>query len=232
MRFLQKTSPPDRFVDWLDQASETWQPVWEGLQNPVKWNVKETLRAEQGDCCAYCGARLVHAVTPGDPDSLKHVEHIEHLVPRATDPGRALDWANLVLSCGGETGDPAPSHKHCGHAKGDWYDANSFVGPTDRGCEEAFRYRANGSIGPGHSPAGKASEAPLETIARLNLDCARLRRRRKAALQGLLGERFEVLDDLEPRNLQSLVASQDRRDDHGRLPAFGVVLRQVLLSLA
>ena len=219
---------PGELAEWLAAANADWQPSWEGLAGATKAAVREGLRREQGDTCAYCGARLLRQARPGNPNSLKEIEHIEHLAPREAVPARALDWTNLVLSCGGETGEVPPGHKHCGHAKANWHDQTRFVTPVHEGCEEALIYLENGCVRPGLPPPGLHAEAPAETLRRLNLDCVRLRSRRRAAIDGALGPGLQDLDELQEADLIALRSGLLAPQADGTLPEFGRAVVAVL----
>ena len=64
--------------------------------------IKEALRGETHDKCAYCESRFAH-VAPGD---------IEHILPKAHFEDLVCDWDNLTLVCG-----------ECNRRKGDYGDA-------------------------------------------------------------------------------------------------------------
>jgi hypothetical protein len=73
---------------------------------------------------------------------------------------------------------------HCGNRKGDWYDPVRTVSPLAEDCESFFRYTLAGEMVPSReAPNCPAAE---ETIERLNLNSARLRRLRKKAIDGAL----------------------------------------------
>jgi hypothetical protein len=87
--------------------------------------------------------------------------------------------------------------RHCGAAKGDWYDAKLFISPLDPGCGGRFIYDVDGKVR-GVDPA---DEGAKETIAHLDLDGARLRALRNKAIEALV----DGLDhDLEPEERRVL----------------------------
>jgi uncharacterized protein (TIGR02646 family) len=178
MRHVVRGDEPVEFTIWKMLENDDWQPTYASLHNPEKALVRDALRQEQLGLCGYCGGRL---------DGLVE-EHIDHVCPQSAPEGtdRTLDYDNFVLSCGGETGEPPPSHRHCGHARADWYDVDRFVHPLDPRCEAAFLYDRNGRVRPGGPVPGMAADAADVSVVRLNLDCARLRARRKAVLDGWL----------------------------------------------
>src|SRR5688572_11053263 len=90
---------------------------WAARPNPPTWNefkgrkhesaaVRSTLRSDQRGLCAYCEVKL----SPGN-------ESVEHIIPRATDHSRELDWQNLLLVCCDDERTPPPKEFSCGHAR-------------------------------------------------------------------------------------------------------------------
>lgn len=214
MRHIEKGAEPALFADWKASANAEWQPSWGNLQNPEKAALKRALLEEQGFLCCYCCRRV-----EDDPDS-----HVEHLKPRESFANDELDYGNLVVSCQGETGDPPPEHRHCGHSKDNWYDAALFVPPLQHGCGEKFAYTAYGEILPVPGPGGPAAE---ETIRRLRLDCNRLRRLRRSAIDGVLTD----LEQLSSDDLAALRIGLSERDDSGRYVEFHPAILHVLDGL-
>lgn len=63
--------------------------------------IKDALRVETRDKCAYCESRVLH-VSP---------EHIEHILPKRHRPDLVVTWTNLTLAC-----------PQCNIAKSDYFD--------------------------------------------------------------------------------------------------------------
>jgi uncharacterized protein (TIGR02646 family) len=213
MKHIHKGAEPIALTEW-NIACAGAATSWDERSPEVNGALQRALVAEQGQLCAYCGRRIVQ----GD-------YHIEHLVPRNGPMGTAaltFVYQNLVASCQANLARRDP--RHCGSAKGDWYDAALFVSPLDPGCEARFAYDLDGKV----RPFDPADEGARETIARLDLDGARLRGLRRGAIDAL----FEHLDhDLLPEECDALLAAFARRDASGRFDSFCFVLIAALRAL-
>jgi uncharacterized protein (TIGR02646 family) len=144
--------------------------------------------------------------------------HIEHLVPRnpnAGDPALTFVYENLLASCQQNLLRKDP--RHCGMAKGEWYDRLLMVSPLDLGCEARLRYDADGEV----VAADAADEGARETIERLNLRCERLKNLRKGAIDALF---VEMDGDNDPGAWRKLAAALQERDANGRFAPFCVAL--------
>lgn len=124
--------------------NDDWKPTYNSLSGQPKHDVHNSLIAEQGYVCAYCGRSLKDDRT----DS-----HIDHFWPQSDfGPGnvddRSLNYDNFHASCGPASLPMAPNNLPftCGQAKDDWYDLEHFIQPRDPGCERRFRYGASGNI--------------------------------------------------------------------------------------
>ncbi len=73
--------------------------------NPQKGQIHESLLAEQGHVCIYCGKRIT---------TNYRSSHIEHFRPKSKHGALRFDWDNLFASCG-PTG-KANTPKTCGDA--------------------------------------------------------------------------------------------------------------------
>ena len=213
MKEIRKGPEPPELTQWnLDCGGAPAE--WDERPPNVGEALKNALLAEQGHICCYCGRRIV----PGD-------YHIEHQVPRhgpMGDVSLTFAYRNLFASCQANLGRRDP--RHCGTAKGDWYDAKLFVSPLDPGCEGRFIYDVDGKV----RGADPADEGAKETIAHLDLDGARLRALRNKAIEALV----DGLDpDLEPEERRVLLADYAARDAQGRFQSFCFVLAAALRSL-
>ncbi|MDQ7015932.1 MAG: retron system putative HNH endonuclease [Gammaproteobacteria bacterium] len=171
MKWVQKCSEPQIFTDWKALASEAWQPSYANLGGAEKQAVKQALMQEQGGLCCYCERRLSEA------DS-----HIEHFRPQSDLGVDALEFANMLCSCQNQLRQGEP--RHCGNAKGDWFDEAVLVSPLESDCESRFSYLGNGCIKPSVSNDNFASE----TIHHLALDIPKLRALRAAVITPFLDE--------------------------------------------
>ncbi len=52
-------------------------------------NIRDALRVETHQKCAYCESRMMHVTH----------DHIEHILPRAHHPNLVVTWTNLTLAC-------------------------------------------------------------------------------------------------------------------------------------
>lgn len=193
MRHISKRAQiPSKFKEWLDQANQDWQPTWAGLSGEPKEDLDDSLLAEQGHICCYCGWRV--GVIESD-------HHIEHVVPgrSATDPG-ALDYRNLLISCGPVWQDAreqpirsGPRHlQHCGGHRGE---TPLPISPLLVDCTDYFIYTDDGRVIPSH----RNRELAQQTIDILNLKADWLSRRRAAAIQALEGLSVVELQRLRSR---------------------------------
>ena len=66
--------------------------------------VKDTIKLETCDKCAYCESKVTHAY-PGD---------VEHILPRSKCPELVFAWENLTLAC-----------QACNNPKSDYHDPNA-----------------------------------------------------------------------------------------------------------
>jgi uncharacterized protein (TIGR02646 family) len=209
MKHIHKGVEPPELTAWnIERAGA--EVKWEHLPAEVVGALKRSLVTEQGHICCYCGRRIV----PSD-------YHVEHLVPRNGVMGSAaltFVYTNLLASCQANLGRTDP--RHCGTAKGDWYDAALLVSPLDPGCERRFSYDLDGKV----RRADPADLGAKETIAHLDLDGSRLRTLRRNLI--------EALDlDLQPDELRVLLAAYDARDAEGRFDSFCFVLAATLRDL-
>ncbi len=212
MRYIQKDQEPHSFAQWKAMANENWQPDWDNLQNPEKNQLKGALLSEQHYLCCYCCGRI--EIGP-------HC-HIEHLKPRELFEANELDFNNLLACCMGETEDPPPDHKHCGHYKRNWYDENLFLSPLTQKAERAFAYIASGEI----SAIGDISTAlPAEqTINHLNLNCKNLIARRHAAISAVM----DILVDINEQEREMLKKGFNTPDSDNKLTEFSPALTYII----
>ena len=136
----------------------------------------------------------------------------QHFRPKRKFPELQLDYTNLHCSCQREPSVGEP--RHCGYAKGSWFNAELLVSPLAPDCEDRFRFTASGEILPRRDDDAGAKE----TIRRLRLDLPKLRALRAAAVN--------VLYNLATTEIRQLLA----RDTEGRFLDFHSTIEQVLLA--
>lgn len=210
MKHIQKGVEPIELTDFRNRWVATGTtPTWRDLEGeaPLVEALRRHLFAEQGHLCCYCGRRLI-----------ANDNHIEHLVPRDDTYGNSsltFVWSNLLGSCQANLmkGDP----RHCGIAKGNWYDSRLMVSPLEPTCEQRFRFELDGRIRPVRDNDGNDDPGAAETIRHLDLDGARLRGLRKKAIEAL----FEGLEhDLQPEETDTLINNLVERDREGKYAPF------------
>ena len=224
MKRSHKGALPQSVKDWIRSEKEIYNenPAFDALRAPEKDELRRVLMREQGFLCAYCGRSLASNFS----DS-----HVDHFWPQAVFDGRThqddrrLEHGNLFQSCG-----PASlpgmlmkfPHSTCGDAKGDWYDEERFVIPSDERCEERFVYDASGRIG-----AKDGSDwGAWNMIEALKLDHAALRNERKRVIQELERAFFSAGPDWG--EVEREILCLRGIDDEGRQTGFAQVARRYL----
>ncbi|AZV24857.1 TIGR02646 family protein [Pseudomonas syringae] len=188
MKRVLKGTEPASFTDWKNSANDEWSPTYPTLQNPQKRDLHNALLKEQGFFCCYCGREIDTSTS-----------HIEHFRPQEHFEELALEFHNLHASCLRETKPGNPLH--CGHKKGNWFDENQHISPTDENCEQRFRYLRTGEIQPKDSddlPAKKMIEV-------LALDIAYLKNRRQDTIRRLFDDEFVM--QISEEELERLVTA-------------------------
>ncbi|MGD2182837.1 retron system putative HNH endonuclease [Lusitaniella coriacea] len=181
----RRTKNPENFRAWKALENDSWKPSWKNFQKPEKIVLHDALLQEQGYVCCYCGQRIGEDKNRTSQDEKQIIpSHIEHLKPRTLYSNLQLAYANLIASCQGKSKTPPPIPVHCGHKKGDWYDADLMVSPLDPNCAEFFKYSGSGEILPTDDPNKHA--AAEATIENLGLNVSKLQAMRSEALSGLL----------------------------------------------
>ena len=180
MRYIEKKTAPTVFIEWLHKISPDWQPSFSNMSKIVKHGLKVALIEEQLGLCCYCESKLK------EQDS-----HIEHLRPQTLFPDLALDYNNMLCSCQANLKRGAP--RHCGNAKGDWFDEEKLISPLDRNCASHFRFTGDGHI----KPNKEEDIAAKKTIEYLALDIPKLVDSRQRVLTAFLDEN---ISDEEFRN--------------------------------
>lgn len=213
MKHSNKMLAPAEFITWLGEENADWKPTYDDLSGPPMTAIRESLLAEQGHVCCYCGRRL----TDGDG-------HIDHFWPQAhfdgdERPDLRLHYNNFFRSCGppGNTGVPKERPSTCGDSKGNWYDEVATILPSDPGCEARFTYGQSGRIGAVQS----GDQAALNMIEKLGLDD-----------NTLDIERSEIIADVEEALRSGRTAEEElqraRTRVDGMLPGFGHVAARYL----
>lgn len=149
-------------VDCLAQQPRNL-PWAQFLGAPCHIETGYSLRAEQHQLCCYCEQRAG-----------AYSSHIEHMVPRSVEPNRTYDYTNMASSCNGGTA----ANQHCGHLKGQDYDATRFASPHAPVTVQLFRYLLDGTVEPAEDLDGNQWASADYMIRLLGLRCPSLRGRR------------------------------------------------------
>ena len=144
-------------VEWLAaRAIPISAPLPAGETLPPYWRqALGQLGAAYSQVCAYFAVRI---------DTVTGDLTTDHFVPKSKAPGRAYDWANLRLACL-----PANRRKR---------EHEDVLDPVGLGPHTFHINLADGSIRANSDLDSEAHDAARKTISRLQLDDAKLRRRR------------------------------------------------------
>lgn len=213
MKYIAKAPEPDFFTDWKnnDKMYQRDRPNWNRLTSDEKNEIRKALIEEQGFICCYCGTRV--AVD----DS-----HVEHFRPKNKYPELQLEYNNLLCPCQLEL--KKVQSRHCGNAKGGWFNENLTVSPLDAECESRFEYLDEGSI----QPSDGNDEGAKATIKHLAFNIEKLRELRQSAIAAAL----EDIDILEEKAIQEQIEFYSQRNpvDQKYTP-FCSAIKSVLSSL-
>ena len=151
MRGLAKAQPPANVSPdgqtprSFAEAEQEYLAALPGRDNRVRFarsefgrlekrRLRQVMYGEQGSLCVYCERRIAEGdATP----------RIDHWRPLSTDPGLAIHWENLYLSC--------PEPETCDSAKGDrpfrWEeDDTDMPWPVDLPYEDFVGFTSGGEI--------------------------------------------------------------------------------------
>ena len=195
MKYVQKGGEPPSFTTWKALATEDWIPTYSNLRGREKADLQDSLLADQGYICCYCGTQIN-----------QENSHIEHLPSQSSfvDLADAINYQHLLASCGiseqwrkdkyekewteKKFEELTSSSDRCGIKRGNQPVA---ISPLQADCEAFFAYDAsNGAIRAKEN--FDRSEAAPATIALLNLDTQKLRDLRKAAIDSAILEVLTV----------------------------------------
>lgn len=159
MRTIQKGPEPATLTQHRQQPHADYDNYAD------KATLRQALVAEQRGLCCYCQSRI-----RATPEGMK----IEHWQCQADNPGRQLDYSNLLGACPGGHGRPE-REQHCDTRKGNNRLCFSVCDPAHP-IERQIRYLGDGTI--------KADDTAIDEDlnAVLNLNLSRLVSNRKAVL--------------------------------------------------
>ncbi len=175
MRFIDKPKRCQEFDNFISNPNNLLGK-WD-LPTDVKTTLHNHLVEEQKGLCIYCQ----QAISKKSGIDYPPKTLIEHLRPRGKYPELTFVYCNLSVSCQGfdchqKVDRPPKGKKFCGHGRGEEYDENKFLNPTElTDLEEYFEYSADGKI----RPSKKAPEKAEYMIEILDLKHETLKDMRK-----------------------------------------------------
>jgi len=200
-------------------ASRRMKPVgdptkaWKDFKGTVE--IHRSLIPAQNYLCAYCEIELVRGA-----EEIGY--HIEHINLKSENAEQTFEFSNLLISCfdtGYETHSSSddPNPISCGHAQGkkNSFDTLLFIKPTEQGCENYFYYELDGRIvpNPGLSEAIDIDKVNY-TINLLNLNCRRLKRKRKDLIVKGMGIINSLLDSPDALSYFAMAELEKINDKH------------------
>ena len=202
MKYIEKGEPPKEFEDYKKTPEASFSDLGKEKNCSIKRILKESLLAEQGYICCYCGNRI------GRGNS-----SIEHFMPKDENlyPELQLEYSNLLASC--RIGDSKRSKKELFEGKKfplncDVKKDNNIisVSPLDPNCESLFTYDEEGNI----YGLTKAARYAIEI---LGLNNAYLVHERKAAIDA-----YSVIEDASV--LEEDLEYLSKKDEEGKFKPF------------
>ena len=170
MKYIEKREPPQSLEEYKVTDGASFADL-DKNHTSIKRQVKNSLMAEQGYICCYCGRRI-------DRDN----SMIEHFKPKAEGlfPELQLEYSNLLASCQGgrlEREGKTKKEKKKYPLSCDAKKDNRIIEvcPTDPNCEAYFEYDEDGEIFGTNKQAKWAIEI-------LGLNNEFLKNQRKAAI--------------------------------------------------
>lgn len=214
MRYIQKTQLSCVLQKKLENA----------LKNNIKWNdlsdgkseLRTHLEREQSGLCAYSEISLTELGF-----------HIEHIKPKGNQRYAHIrfDYHNLLAS--------SPENQSCvdktdlfgGHKKGNRYNPNLFISPTQTDCADYFQYSPNGDIQPKNGRNKHDTNRANETIDCLGLQCLLLINKRKKLFNSMNAQVECLLK--QPEALKSFLSDYCTPDSNGKLKPFQSMIKQM-----
>lgn len=213
MKYIKKGEEPAELVAWkaTDKMYKRGNYKWKRFRPDHKVPVHAALCEEQGWICCYCGIGIDLASS-----------HIEHFRPREFFQDHMFEYDNLLCSCQRELQKEEP--RHCGNAKGSWFDDDITISPLDPDCGTQFTYNETGHIGATGNDHGAE-----ETISHLNLDDSKLVELRKAAI----GAAIDSLETFQEDEIQETIEAFSRKSPvTNSFQPFCMAIVQVLTGLS
>jgi uncharacterized protein (TIGR02646 family) len=186
-------------------ASEA-KATWEGFKTdlPAYREVLARLMEKQQGLCIYCEQRLAD----GSGQLVTNDYQVEHVLAKSKAAGRVLDWHNLALACCGGTYphhlDPSRAYStanntSCGQAKGDSELPNGCDPRSFPLLDAVLEVGLDGKLEVNSAHCQSAAielDDVKNAIARLGLDCERLRKARQDSRDNVNGWMVSLLEGL------------------------------------
>lgn len=169
MKYIQKNDPPESLEKYKQTEGASFKDL-DKNHTSIKREIKNSLIAEQGGICCYCGTWI---------DRTNSM--IEHFKPKDEDlfPELQLEYTNLLASCLGGQTERQKNRKFPLCCDANKKNRVIKVSPTDSKCESYFKYDDDGNI------YGTTPEA-CNAITILNLNNEVQKNRRRAAIEAYI----------------------------------------------
>lgn len=151
MRHISKQAP-----HLISDSHKSWE------KSRYRKSVRSFLVAEQNELCGYCERQISYETS-----------HSEHIKPKSIFPQDTFNYENLIASCDGYFKESIiATQETCGHGKGDEYDSQLFLDPTQvTDIQDYFMYdKEDGKIVANHNKNSADQSKANYMINLLNLN--------------------------------------------------------------
>lgn len=183
MIYIKKSREPGSLLEYRHKKFASF----DGMDEPVKSDLRKSLLIEQGHICAYCMCKIDEQTTK-----------IEHLSARNKE--NELIYSNLLAVCSGNEGQPQ-ERQHCDTRKGNrpltisplnesdmariYYSNSGRIHSEDK-LDRTLEYENDGRV----VNIVTNPDRDLEECLNLNDVCGEILKARKTALQSLKKELY------------------------------------------
>lgn len=181
MRQLTRPQEPEVLKKLIKQG-KSWKEVQPAERKQIRASLDEMSTRGTNVFCNYCEKSI------GESNR----GHIEHLVPRNSQPNLSFEWANLFLSCN--------SKDHCGQFKDSpratTYEPDTLIRPDQEDPEALFRFFSTGRVEPRPGLDPTSHLRARKTIEVFNLNDKKLVTARSDVAKQAEALLFEYIDSL------------------------------------
>lgn len=200
----------------LTKRGTNWKDVTPAERKQIRASLDEMSTRGTNTFCNYCEKSI------GESNR----GHIEHLVPRKSQPNLRFEWANLFLSCN--------SADHCGEFKDSprstAYEPDTLIRPDQEDPETLLQFFSTGKVEPRPGLDPTSQQRAQKTIEVLNLNDQKLITARSAIAKQAETLLFDFIDDLEALSAEErTVLFQDEINAFADSP-FLTTVRQLFLE--